>query len=466
MANIIKVHHAWEEYGIVGASKVAVEDLTNYNEFENRVEEQYMVLKRNITTQKWDKLPENSLQDKNWTYSFNNYDVAGKYWFNNCVVSDWHPAMLNLDWQGKVHGVLEVFESYVYNQTSTSTGGIVFQRFTTTNSGQQLQFTRRKAFWHNGTWGAWTMEQTNRQSVNRWKTYAFFGGSVCYNWNPLSWTAADNYAIEEILGVNSIRKRAISGAGWVAGNKIDNQITTELAEANPADVWVFWSSTNDHTAQVPIGDLDHKTDTTTVIGAMCNAVERVRTAKPTANILMTTPIRRFNNESGWNPYYDDGTTIPFYKYAEAVYTVANYYGIPVFDLWNNSGIDIKNYTTYMSDTIHPNANGYKLFQRELCKFCADGHTGNSMPVIETASKDSDMAFTTINMTGREVTFNNNFITNSTLVSYTITSGGIPAGTLTASVDTGSVTFESTENETSLQLFVKFEKTNSNSTILS
>jgi lysophospholipase L1-like esterase len=114
---------------------------------------------------------------------------------------------------------------------------------------------------------------------------------------------------------------------------------------------------------------------------MCNAIERVRTAKPTANILMTTPIRRFNNESGWNPYYDDGTTIPFYKYAEAVYTVANYYGIPVFDLWNNSGIDIKNYTTYMSDTIHPNASGYALFSRELCKFCADGHTGNSMPVI-------------------------------------------------------------------------------------
>jgi lysophospholipase L1-like esterase len=104
---------------------------------------------------------------------------------------------------------------------------------------------------------------------------------------------------------------------------------------------------------------------------MCNAIERVRTAKPTARILMTTPIRRFNNESWRNPYYVDESSIIFYKYAEAVYTVAKYYGIPVFDLWNNSWIDITNYTTYMSDTIHPNANGYKLFQRELCKFCAN-----------------------------------------------------------------------------------------------
>ena len=54
--------------------------------------------------------------------------------------------MLNLDGQGKVHGVLEVFESYVYNQTSTSTGGIVFQRFTTTNQGRCIVFIRRKAF--------------------------------------------------------------------------------------------------------------------------------------------------------------------------------------------------------------------------------------------------------------------------------------------------------------------------------
>ena len=349
-----------------------IEDLTNYNEETNRVAEHRMVLKWNSNTNKWDKLPEDCTQDQDWlTLDFNTFDKGAKYRFNNCIVTNGHPAMLNLDGQGKVHGVLEVFESYSYNQTSTSTKWIVFQRFTTTNNGYCIVFTRRKAFWHNGAWGAWTMEQTNRQSVNRWKTYAFFGGSVCYNWKPLSLNVDDNYAIEEILGVNSIRKRAISGAGWVAGNKIDNQITTELAEANPADVWVFWSSTNDHTAQAPIGDLDHKTDTTTVIGAMCNAIERVRTAKPTARILMTTPIRRFNNESWRNPYYVDESSIIFYKYAEAVYTVAKYYGIPVFDLWNNSWIDITNYTTYMSDTIHPNANGYKLFQRELCKFCAN-----------------------------------------------------------------------------------------------
>jgi len=374
------VTYKWEAVK-TQSETIAVEDLTNYNVDANRVEEHRMVLKWNSNTNKWDKLPEDCTQDQDWlTLDFNTFDKWAKYRFNNCIVTNGHPAMLHLDKSGKVHGVLEVIEAYGYNSNPTSNLWIVFQRFTTTNAWRMIQFTRRKAFWHNGTWSDWTMEQTSRQSVNRWKTYAFFGGSVCYNWNPFP-NDDTGYSNEEILGVNSIRKRAISGAGWVAGNKIDNQITTELAETNPADVWVFWSSTNDHTAQAPIGDLDHKTDTTTVIGAMCNAIERVRTAKPTANILMTTPIRRFNNESGWNPYYDDGTTIPFYKYAEAVYTVANYYGIPVFDLWNNSGIDIKNYTTYMSDTIHPNASGYALFSRELCKFCADGHTGNSMPVI-------------------------------------------------------------------------------------
>lgn len=401
MVNIVKAYHAWEEYGVGHTSlstlgdtnitnptdwqimsfdatsekwknkEMKIENLTNYNEETNRVEEHRMVLKWNSNTNKWDKLPEDCTQDQDaLTLDFNTFEKGAKYWFNNCTVTNGHPAMTNLDGSGKVHGLLEVIESYSYNSSSTSTLWIIFQRFTTTNVGRMIQFTRRKAFWHNGTWSDWTMEQTSRQSVNRWKTYAFFWGSVCYNWNPFTNDDA-GYANEEILWARSIRKRAISGAGWVAGNKIDNQITTELAEANPADVWVFWSSTNDHTAQAPIGDLDHKTDTTTVIGAMCNAIERVRTAKPTARILMTTPIRRFNNESGWNPYYVDESSITFYKYAEAVYTVAKYYGIPVFDLWNNSWIDITNYTTYMSDTIHPNANGYKLFQRELCKFCAN-----------------------------------------------------------------------------------------------
>lgn len=83
-----------------------------------------------------------------------------------------------------------------------------------------------------------------------------------------------------------------------------------------------------------------------------------------------------------------------------------------------------------------------------------------------ASKDSDIAFTTINMTGREVIFNNEFITNTTLVNYTITNGWYPNGIIVASVDNGSLTIESSEEETNLQFFVKFEKANSNSTILS
>ena len=82
------------------------------------------------------------------------------------------------------------------------------------------------------------------------------------------------------------------------------------------------------------------------------------------------------------------------------------------------------------------------------------------------TNQSDIAFATINMTGREVIFNNEFITNTTLVNYTITNGWYPNGTIVASVDNGSLTIESSEEESNLQFFVKFEKTNNNSTILS
>lgn len=95
----------------------------------------------------------------------------------------------------------------------------------------------------------------------------------------------------------------------------------------------------------------------------------------------------------------------------------------------------------------------------------DGES-NKFVNVQDASKDSDIAFATINMTGREVIFNNEFITNTTLVNYTITNGWYPNGIIVASVDNGSLTIESSEEETNLQFFVKFEKVNSNSTILS
>lgn len=114
------VTYKWETVK-TQSETVAVEDLTNYNYLTNRVEEHRMVLKWNSNTNKWDKLPEDCTQDQDaLTLDFNTFDKGAKYRLNNCIVTNGHPAMFHLDGSGKIHGLLEVIETYSYNSSPTS----------------------------------------------------------------------------------------------------------------------------------------------------------------------------------------------------------------------------------------------------------------------------------------------------------------------------------------------------------
>lgn len=217
-------------------------------------------------------------------------------------------------------------------------------------------------------------EIKDTKALNYWKKIAMFWGSVCYN-------AMNNVTIKQKFadaigcGTTDIKNYAVGGAWWCNGTKISTQLDTCLNDADfTADVFVFWNSTNDYTHKSPIGTLKASSDTNTVIGAMCNVVNTLRTAKPTATILFVTPIRTFAAESWYLPeYYAAGTdTIWFVRYRDAVMKVAWFYWIPTYDLWNNSWIDIKNYTNYMSDYIHPTQAWYQLFINDLWKFVLNG----------------------------------------------------------------------------------------------
>jgi lysophospholipase L1-like esterase len=44
---------------------------------------------------------------------------------------------------------------------------------------------------------------------------------------------------------------------------------------------------------------------------------------------------------------------------EAIKEIADYYGIPVIDLWNKSGITPYNAKSHYKDWLHPNQYGYR-----------------------------------------------------------------------------------------------------------
>ena len=110
-------------------------------------------------------------------------------------------------------------------------------------------------------------------------------------------------------------------------------------------------------------------DTDTVYGALQDAIESLLTAKPTVRIvIMTEPM-------GWT--YTNGAMkrvselIP-----EAYRRVASQYGLPLIDLWNNSGINELTRNTYYADPTpatnqlymyHPNNDGWERLSRIICR---------------------------------------------------------------------------------------------------
>ena len=84
-------------------------------------------------------------------------------------------------------------------------------------------------------------------------------------------------------------------------------------------------------------------------------VERIRTLKPTVKIVLASPHR---------PKPDDVAAK-----AAAVGQVAEYYGLPFIDLYNEAGFTSETFDLYLVDDVHSSMAGYeqeaKVIQRYL-----------------------------------------------------------------------------------------------------
>lgn len=84
---------------------------------------------------------------------------------------------------------------------------------------------------------------------------------------------------------------------------------------------------------------------------------------PNARLAFFTPIQRGDLTEGANYL---GLTIK--DYADAMIYICREYGIPVLDLFGQSGINKYNINVYTSDKIHPNAAGYSRMIRLMIEF--------------------------------------------------------------------------------------------------
>lgn len=136
------------------------------------------------------------------------------------------------------------------------------------------------------------------------------------------------------------------------------------------DLCTIACGTNDFKLNVPMGTLgqigDTNFDTSTFCGAYRTAIEYILTSSPTIRLVLMTPIQRDN--AGYDVNYTNSAGHKLIDYVNAVKQIGQMYGLPVCDLYSNSGITALTLDTYTMDGLHPNDDGYERMGSVLADF--------------------------------------------------------------------------------------------------
>lgn len=140
-----------------------------------------------------------------------------------------------------------------------------------------------------------------------------------------------------------------------------------------ADVVVIFGGTNDFGhGDAPLGEMSDR-DPYTFYGACHTLFEGVINKYPEATIVIMTPLHRIQED---NPRGDgekkDGDGVALLSsYVDIIKEVAEYYSLPLLDLWSLSGIQPKVQILrekYCPDGLHPNDAGHKIIASRLAGF--------------------------------------------------------------------------------------------------
>lgn len=138
-----------------------------------------------------------------------------------------------------------------------------------------------------------------------------------------------------------------------------------------ADIVVVFGGTNDwgH-GDAQLGEFESR-DAYTFYGALHVLYTSLIEKFPAATIVILTPLHRIGeNDRMINPERPNNVRL-LKEYVEAIREVAEYYSLPVLDLYKVSGLQpaipiIKE--TYMPDGLHPNDAGHRILADKIIAF--------------------------------------------------------------------------------------------------
>ena len=145
--------------------------------------------------------------------------------------------------------------------------------------------------------------------------------------------------------------------------EFDRYYASRVPEMDPdADIVVVFGGTNDYGhGDAPLGEMQDRT-VWTYYGALHVLFTSLIEKYPAAQIVVLTPLHRDDEEK---------RTPTLKPFVDATRQVAEFYSLPVLDLWANYGIQPRipvMKEMYVPDGLHPNDAGHAILANKLRAF--------------------------------------------------------------------------------------------------
>ncbi len=184
-------------------------------------------------------------------------------------------------------------------------------------------------------------------------SYAAVGDSITFGCSSAHPTQYDNggypQLVADILGLKEVENCGTPGA------QVSHMIGAAGSARRGTDIISFMGGVNDCNNNVPLGHISDNT-TDTFYGRLNLLSEKILSRFPDAFVFYMTPFP--SGRTNHNTPNAEGCTLE--DYAAAVRAVAARYGIPVLDLYFESGFE-EELKSPESDGIHPSAEFFELY---------------------------------------------------------------------------------------------------------
>ncbi|MBQ8598981.1 MAG: SGNH/GDSL hydrolase family protein [Oscillospiraceae bacterium] len=178
--------------------------------------------------------------------------------------------------------------------------------------------------------------------------------------------------LQEIFPQADIRKHAVSGSTVAVCSKRKEAPFVERMQEikQDYDLCMIFGGINDFINSVPLGQRGNG-DSQTFCGALEQIITTLLAENPQGQLMLLSPMRvnSFRDYPSWNEKNEDGHVLKDYR--DALLELAEYYAVPVLDLYSMSSINaevLEMRAAILPDGLHPSAEGHKRIARKTAQF--------------------------------------------------------------------------------------------------